>query len=288
MRTALVLAAMCASPAAAEEVWRWRAGTRVEASGRVPVREGGRDLGGLGVRVMEHSVRRRVAAGKRVYLLAGAAFEDVSLSRPPGAPLPDRLQAAAAQLGAEWLIDGRSWAFLDAAPGLYGAERLEGRAFNAPASVQYNRLLRPGLRALAGLSLDPFRKARLLPFGGAAWRLGPRWNLRLTLPEPRAERRLLWDERQVVDLFAGLSLSGGQYRAARDLGTRRGRREVDGQTLSYTATRALAGARWMRGGLEAELSAGWAFARRFRYEPSGVELESDGAPFAALAVSARL
>lgn len=278
----------CASSATAQEVWKWQVSARTEASGLKSVSESGRDLGGLGVWSMEHSLRRRLRASDSVFVLAGASFERVGLSRPASAPLPDQLQAVAARLGAEWLIDSRSWAFVDAAPGLYGDDRLDGRTANVPVAVQYNRLLRPGLRILGGLSVDPFRKAKVLPFGGAAWRLTPRWNLRLLLPEPRVEYRAVWDARQTVDLFAGLSLSGGQYRVAENLGTRRGRPEIDGQTLSYNATRALGGARWMRGDFEAELSAGWAPARVFRYEPSGVELKSNGAPFAGLSVSARL
>ncbi|MDX6770758.1 MAG: hypothetical protein SF051_14580 [Elusimicrobiota bacterium] len=279
---------LAAAPAAAQEVWKWQVTARAEASGRRPVSEAGRDLGGLGVWSTEQSLRRRFKTTDSVFVLAGASFERVGLSRPASAPLPDHLQAVAARLGAEWLIDSRSWAFVDAAPGLYGDERLSGRAANLPVAVQYNRLLRPGLRVLGGLSVDPFRKAKVLPFGGAAWRLTPRWNLRLLLPEPRVEYRAVWDEAQTVDLFAGLSLSGGQYRVAEDLGTRRGRPEVNGQTLSYNATRVLGGARWMRGDFEAEIAAGWAAARRFRYEPSGVELKSDGAPFGGLSVSARL
>lgn len=283
-----LIVCLAASPVSAREVWKWQVTARTEASGLKSVTEAGRDLGGLGVWSMEQSLRRRIRASESVFVLAGASFENVGLFRPPSAPLPERLQAVAARLGAEWLIDGKSWVFADAAPGLYGDERLSGRAANVPIAVQYNRLLRPGLRVLGGLSVDPFRKAKVLPFGGAAWRLTPRWNLRILLPEPRVEYRALWDDRQTVDVFAGLSLSGGQYRVAEDLGTRRGRPEINGQTLSYNSTRVLGGARWMRGDFEAELAGGWAPARTFRYEPSGVELKSNGAPFAGLSVSARL
>ncbi len=289
MRYAILAAVLCAAlPAPAQEVWKWQAAARVEASGLKSVSESGRDLGGLGVWSMEQSLRRRVRASDQVFVLFCASFENVGLSRPSSAPLPDRLQGIAARLGAEWLIDGKSWMFIDAAPGLYGDERLSGRSANVPVAAQYNRLIRPGLRVLGGISVDPFRKAKVLPFGGAAWRLTPRWNLRLLLPEPRMEYRALWDKHQTVDAFAGFSLAGGQYRVSEDLGTRRGRPEVNGQTLSYSATRILGGARWMRGDFEAELTAGWALARTFRYEPSGVELKSNGAPFAGLSLSARL
>ncbi|MBI5246336.1 MAG: hypothetical protein HY923_04095 [Elusimicrobia bacterium] len=289
MRYVFLAAALCAAlPASAQEVWKWQAAARVEASGLKSVSESGRDLGGLGVWSMEQSLRRRVRASDQIFVLFGASFENTGLTRPASAPLPERLQSIAARLGAEWLIDGKSWLFVDASPGLYGDERLSGRAVNVPVAAQYNRLLRPGLRVLGGISVDPMRKAKVLPFGGAAWRLTPRWNLRLLLPEPRVEYRALWDERQTVDAFAGVSLTGGQYRVAEDLGTRRGRPEVNGQTLSYSATRILGGVRWMRGDFEAELTAGWALARTFRYEPSGVELKSNGAPFAGLSLTARL
>lgn len=282
-----LLSCALAVPVSAQEVWKWQASSRIEGSGLKSVTESGRDLGGLGVWSMEHSLRRRVRASDSVFIMVGASYERVALSRPASAPLPDYLQAAAARIGAEWLIDGKSWVFVDAAPGLYGDERASGRAANVPVAAQYNRLLRPGLRVLGGLSIDPFRKAKVLPFGGAAWRLTPRWNLRLLLPDPRVEYRAVWDESQTVDLFGGLSLTGGQYRVSENLGARRGRSEINGQTLSYSTSRVIGGARWMRGDFEAELSAGWALARTFRYEPSGVELKSNGAPFAGLSASAR-
>ncbi len=285
--TAILALMLTARPAAAQEVWKWQATARVEGSGGRSVTESGRDLGSLGVWSTEQSLRRRIRASDAVFIMAGASYERIALSRPAGAPLPDYLQAAAARLGVEWLIDQKSWVFVDAAPGLYGDERASGRAANVPVAAQYNRLLAPGLRVLGGLSIDPFRKAKVLPFGGAAWRLNSRWNLRLLLPEPRVEYRAHWDESQTVDLFAGFSLAGGQYRVAEDLGARRGRAEINGQTLSYAATRVLGGARWMRGDFEAELAAGWAPARTFRYEPSGVELKSNGAPFAGLSLAAR-
>ncbi len=288
MRCALLAAVLCsAAPAPAQEPWKWQALSRVETSGFRSVSEAGRNLGDLGVWSMEQSLRRRMRASDKVYVLVGASFENIGLSRSPS-PLPERLQGVAARLGVEWLIDRKSWVFVDAAPGLYGDERLSGRAANVPVAVQYHRLLRPGLRILGGLSIDPFRKAKILPFGGAAWRLTPRWNLSLLLPEPRVEYRALWGERQTVNVFTGFSLAGGQYRVAEDLGTRRSRPEVNGQTLSYSATRILGGARWMRGDFEAELTAGWALARTFRYEPSGVVLKSNGAPFVGLSLSARL
>lgn len=287
--TSPFLLLLLAVPAASQQVWRWQGSAKVEASGSRPLKERGVELGGLSVLTHEQSLRRRVrVSGDRLYLLVGASFEQTVLSRPAGSPLPERLQGVAARLGAEWLIDERSWVFFDASPGLFGDEKLSGRAFNAPSSAQYNRLLRPGLRVLAGLSVDPFRKAKVLPFGGAAWRLSARWNLRLLLPEPRVEYRALWDEKQTIDAFAGFSLSGGQFRVAEDLGSRRGRPEVDGQTLGYSATRVLGGARWMRGDFELEAYGGWALARTFRYEPSGVELKSGGAPLAGLSLSARL
>jgi hypothetical protein len=287
-RLIVFAAAFASSPAFAQEVWKWQGTARVEVTGPATIKENGGKLGRLSMRRYEQSLRRRVKASESVYAMIGASYERLELELPAAAPLPERLHGVAARLGVEWLIDSKSWAFVDAAPGLYGDEGLSGRAFNAPVAAQYNRLLRPGLRVLGGLLFDPMRESKVLPFGGAAWRLSPRWNLRLTLPEPRAEYRLLWDDRQTVDAFAGLSLTGGQYRVARDLGARRGRREVNGQTLGYASTRVLAGARWMRGDLELEAYGGWAQSRTFRYEPSGVELKAKRAPIGGLTLSGRL
>lgn len=284
--TASILAVLAVAPARAAEgdYWRWQFGTRLETGSarRVP------QTGGVAsANSQEYSARRRAALSEKLLATVGLGYERVDLRPSAQVPLPDRLQALTGRLGAEWLLDRRSWVFVDASPGLYG-ENLEGRAFNAPVAAQYNRLLSPGVRVLGGLSFDSFRKSKLLPFGGVAWRLTPRWNLRLLLPEPRVEYRALWDERQTMDLFAGASIVGGQYRVARDLGTRRGLNWIGGQTLSYSQTRLLGGMRWMRGDLELEFSGGWAATRRFRYEPGGGELSSDGAIFTALSLTGRL
>jgi hypothetical protein len=284
LAASLLLVSALPARAVEGDYWRWQFGTRQEMGSARRVPQTG---GAVSANSQEYSARRRVALSENLLATVGLGYERVELRPSAQVPLPDQLQALSGRLGAEWLLDRRSWVFVDASPGLYG-ENLEGRAFNAPVSAQYNRMLSPGLRALGGLSFDSFRKSKLLPFGGVAWRLTPRWNLRLLLPEPRVEYRMLWDERQTVDLFAGASIVGGQYRVAKDLGIRRGLSWIGGQTLSYSQTRLLGGMRWMRGDLELEFSGGWAATRRFRYEPGGGELSSDKAIFTGLSLTARL
>jgi hypothetical protein len=269
-------------------VWHWEGSVRGFAGGTKSAMEGGSDLGGFSYAGSVYDLDRRIVLDPSLNLMAGARFERISLRHSPSAALPDHLQSASARLGAEWLIDRRSWLFVDARPGFYGDDELSGDDFNAPVAVSYNRLIAPGFRALGGVSIDRFRsRLPVAPFLGAVLRASPRWNLHLTLPRIRGEYRAVWTPETVVDLFAGMAIDGGTYRVSRELGRRRGRHAVGGQVLTFTTQRAEAGLRWLSRGMTAELAMGWDFVRRLDYKRPGIAYDSDGAAFLAASASAR-
>lgn len=281
----LALALPCAASVAAP--WKWQFNGRYSAGGTKSAMEGGADLGAFRADSVEYDLRRRVLAGDRFNLSVGANFERISLRHGPRAPLPDHLQSASGVLAGGLILNRKSWLTLTLSPGFYGDDQLLAQDFNMPGSVAYHRLHRPNLHLIGGISVDLYRKSPALPFAGALWRAAERWNFRLTLPHPRVEYRVHWTPEATVDLFAGLSFTGAQHRVSKELGRRRGRPEIGGQILSYSTQQVLAGARAAGGGVEGELYAGWAYARRLEYARPGVLLKSDGAPALGASLTAR-
>lgn len=269
-----------------QEIYKHQLSVEQRSSGSSSLKEGGTRAGSLRSDDAELSFVERVPLSDAFNLMAGFGYQRAEL-RAAGAPLPQQLQAASARLGGEWLINSRWWLFINAAPGYYGDNDLTKDDFNVPGNIQANHLLRPGLRLVFGLAVDPFAKSAVTPFAGAAWRLNRRWNLNLLPPKLRVEYRAVDDGNKRVELFSGLSITGGNYRVSGDLGSRRGRPELDGQKLSRQEVGFEGGTSLDWKGLRAELSGGWLFSRRFRYEKSGVELKADGAPFLALSASGR-
>lgn len=284
----LTARALVAGPhrADAQEVSRHQVSVQERLGGSSRVVEGGTERGRLSGRENELAYAARVTLSPAWNLLLGAGYRNAQTSAAD-AVLPSRLQALAVRLGAEWLIGPRWWAFANAHPGFYGDGRLDGDAVNAPADVQVHYLQAPGLRLVAGLSVDAFSGSPVTPFAGAVWRLNSRWNLNLLPPRLRVEYRAVDDGAKRVELFSGLSFSGASHRVSRDFGTRRARPELDGRRLTRREAAVEGGASLDWRGARAEVSAGWLFLRRFRYEGTGVELKADGAPYLAASVSGR-
>lgn len=279
-------AAASAGEKVAASAWDCEAAIRYAGGGTRSIMEGGADRGAFRFDGAEYGLRRRVRSG-RLDVVVGAQFERVSLRHEPGAPLPDQLQSAAGRVTVGWLFDRKSWLVVDLSPGFYGDDQLLAQDFNMPAAFTYHRLLRSDLRGVAGLSVNLTRDTPVFPFAGAVWQATSRWNLKLTVPNARAEYRVLWTPDATADVFAGLSFSGGQYRVSKDLGGRRGRPEIGGQILSFTTQQAVAGVRAAGKGLEAELFGGWAYARRLEFRRAAVRLDSDGAPILGASLIAR-
>lgn len=286
----LFLLAVLTVPASAQRpaAWGWQFTGRYSASGTKSLEEGGNDRGAFRSDGVEYGARRRVLSSGQFNLTLGAAFERVSLRHSPLAPLPDHLQSASGVATAGFVFQRKAWATLTLAPGFYGTDELTANDFNMPGVAAFHYLYRPNLHLIGGLAVDATRKAPVLPFAGALWRLNEKWNLRLTLPNARVEYRAYWTPKATVDLFTGLSFSGGQYRVSKDLGRRRGRPDIGGQILSYSSQQVVAGASAAGGGVEAELYGGWAYSRRLEYSRPGYTFKSDGAPTIGVSLTARL
>lgn len=267
-------------------VWRHQLSLEHRATGGTRIEEGGAGRGSYRADDAELSFIERVPVSEALSLMLGAGYARTEL-RAAGVPLPGLLQGASLRLGAEWLHSPRWWVFVNAQPGLYGDNDLTGDDFTLPGDIQVNYLRRPGLRWVAGLAVSPFNERAVSPFAGAVWRLNRRWNLNLLPPKLRVEYRAVDDGAKRVELFSGLAFSGGAYRVSGDLGTRRGRPELNGRRLSRREGGTEAGVSWEWRGLKAEASVGWRFMQRFKYSDGGAELKAKAAPYGALSLSSR-
>lgn len=256
------------------------------ATGGTRIEEGGVARGGHRADDIDVSFLERVPVSGALSLMAGAGYSRTEL-RAAAVALPGQLQGASLRLGAEWLYNPRWWVFVNAQPGLYGDDDLTADDFTIPGDIQVNHLRRPGLRLVFGLAVNPFNENVVTPFAGAVLRLNRRWNLNLLPPKLRVEYRAVDDGAKRVELFSGFAFGGGAYRVSGDLGTRRGRPELNGRRLARQEAGGEAGISWDWRGLRAEALAGWRFMQRYKYKDSGVELKAKPAPYAALSLSSR-
>jgi hypothetical protein len=288
MKSLLALVLLAAPAAAREgEAWKWQFTGRYSGTGGKAATEGGADRGALRTHAAEYDLRRRVLSSGRFNATVGAGFERVSLRHDSRAPLPDHLQSVTALISGGFVFDRRSWLTATLTPGFYGDDELLAQDFNVAGALAFHHLYRTDLHLIAGLAVDPTRSSPALPFVGALWRATERWNFRLMPPHLRVEYRAYWTPEAAVDLFGGLSISGGQYRVSKELGRRVGRPEIGGQILSIATQQVLGGVRAAGGGVEGELFAGWAYFRRIRYARPGITLESDGVPTLGASLTGR-
>lgn len=214
--------------------------------------------------------------------LLGVDGHRLQSSVPPGAPIPNALQAIAPVLGLDWRFDERWRARLEWRPGLYSDfAEITDDDVNLPASIDLSYTIHPGLLVGAQLSVNPRREFPVLGAGGVRWRFADGWLLSLWFPRPRLEF-VVTDQ---VTLFGGVTFSGNTFVVADDFGTSRGRPELDGETVDFQEVRAGGGIRYtVRDRLGLELSGGWTIDRRYDFHQRDLLLNGDGAPYLQFAL----
>jgi len=225
-----------------------------------------------------HSLKFR----ERFDWLLGVQGYRLQAGVPSDAPVPNTLQSAAAVLG----FDARfaeSWRVrLEAMPGAYSDfHDLSGDDFNVPLSLDVSYSIGPSLLVGAQLSVNPLRESPVLGAAGVRWRFSENWLLSLWFPRPRIEYQL----DQGITLFGGITFSGGSFIVAEDFGSRRGRPDLDGETVDFREIRAGGGLRYAvddRFGVE--LGGGWTLDRRYHFHERDLLLNGDGAPYVQLSL----
>ena len=249
--------------------------------------ESGTDRGRVRSDQSDFSYQERFPLAEAWKLILGAGYKRTNLGLGAGAPLPGLLQGVNARVGGEWRFDPRWTGAVLLSPGVYGDANLGDGDFKMPASVSAHFTQRPGLHWIGGLAFGGFGRRAVTPFFGVIWRIDPRWNLRLVPPLARVEYRVIETARGPTDLFLGAGFDGSRHRVSSDLGTRVGRPELNGDQLSVQQAEARTGVSASWDFIQGELSAGWQFLRRYKYENSGVTLKAGNAALISAGLSAR-
>ncbi len=253
-------------------------------SGRL--REGGRNSGTLSELRQDFRLesRRPLGAGRATF---GVFYRRADIDRAANELVPDTLQMFRAAFGYEMSVSSGWSVAAQIAPSLGGDRRIGADGFSLAGSVIATSSGHPTRTWVVGFGIDPRGAIPVMPFIGAILRPTPDWTVRLILPEVGVARKtgpLLGGRSEAR---AGVRLVGGGYRVSPSFGTARGRPELDSKWLreqTVSAETALSIA-WPH--LRAELSAGWAFLRRYEYKDAGVRITAAGAPIVGLSLSGR-
>lgn len=250
------------------------------------LREGGRESGTLSEMRQDFRLesRRKLGEGRVTF---GVFYRRTDLDRAANELIPDTLQLFRAALGYEISVSSGWSVAAQIAPSLGGDRRVDAGGFSIAGSVIATSSGDPKRTWVMGLGVDPRGALPVIPFFGAILRPSPDWSIRLLLPDVGVARKtgpMLGGKSEVR---AGVRLIGGGYRVSPSFGTARGRPELDSQWLreqTLSAETALMIA-WLP--MRAELSAGWAFLRRYEYKDAGVRVTAAGAPIVGFSLSGR-
>jgi hypothetical protein len=258
---------------------------RTEYVGPGRLREGGRDSGTAAEFRQDWRLdaRRTVGDGRLTF---GAFYRRTDLDVGGSELVPGTLQLFRAAFGYEWTA--RGWGIAaQLAPSLAGDRYVDARGFSLAGSVIATSEGDPRRTWVLGLGVDPRGGLPVAPLFGVILRPNEDWTVRLLLPEAAVLRKtgpLLGAKSEAK---AALKFAGGGYLTSPSFGSARGRPDLDSrwlreQTLSVEAGGILA---WAQ--LRAELTAGWAFLRRYEYKDAGVRVTAAGAPVVGLSLSGR-
>ncbi len=252
-------------------------------SGRL--REGGRDGSSLSEYRQDLRVeaRRPAGAGRATF---GAFYRRTDLDRGSDELVPDMLQLFRVSIGYERSLAAGWRLAAQIAPSVAGDRHVESRGFSLAGSLIATSG-GPRRTWVAGLGVDPRGGVPILPFFGAILRPNDDWTVRLILPEIGAALRTGDVLGGKSEAKAALKLTGGGYLTSPSFGSARGRRDLDSRWLRTQTLSAEAGYEIDWSGLRAELSAGWAFLRRYEYQDAGVRVTAAGAPVVGLSLSGR-
>ncbi|MDQ3119918.1 MAG: hypothetical protein M3Q89_10195, partial [Verrucomicrobiota bacterium] len=115
-------------------------------------------------------------------LRLGAEYEIYDFDISEGAQVPDKLQSASVIVGLDTKFSDSFLIRLEAKPGFYFADDLEGEDFNVPFIIGGTYLYSSTLQFVFGVGVDLEGQYPILPGGGVRWKFAPQWVLNATLP----------------------------------------------------------------------------------------------------------
>lgn len=217
-------------------------------------------------------------------LTFGAFYRRTDIDRPASELIPDTLQLFRAAFGYERSLSPSWLGAVSVAPSVAGDRHVDARGVSVAGSIIATSVDNPRRTWVLGLGVDPRGPFPVLPFVGAILRPSDAWTVRLLVPEFSAARKTGPMLGGKSEAKAGLRFSGAGYLVSSSFGSARGRPDVDSRwlrTQTLSAETGL-GIEWERG--RAELTAGYAFLRRYEYRDAGARVSARGAPTVGLSV----
>jgi hypothetical protein len=130
---------------------------------------------------------------------------------------------------------------------------------------------------------DPWSEYYVLPGVGVRWQFADDWTLMLLLPKPRIE----YTPVDKLTLFVGAEMLSGTYRVHGDLGSSKGLAKLDDAIISYREIRVGGGVKYeILPNLAAEVEGGYMVDREFDFWDEGTRIDTEGAPYVKIGVSA--
>ena len=218
-------------------------------------------------------------------LRLGADYELYDFGIPAGAQVPERLQSLALIIGLDTKFSDSLLVRVEARPGYYFANDLEGEDFNIPFLLGGTYLYSSTLQFVFGVGVDLDAEFPVLPGGGFRWKFAPQWVLNATLPTPRLEYEL---NRNVL-LYVGGEVRSRSFRVDNDfVGDASEPGNLNNAILTYNEFRAGAGVIWKLGETcKLAVEGGYMPRRVFDYHRADIRYKSDsGAPYGAISLNA--
>ena len=212
--------------------------------------------------------------------------------------LPDNLQSVSAVVGLDTKFSDSILVRIQANPGFYGSDDIDGDTFMVPFILGGSYIYNPSLQFVLGVSVNVDREWPVLPGLGVRWRMSSQWVLNAVLPNPRLE----YEVTKQFKLYGGASLKGGTYRVDEDFGFDRrhdmlpgpeaslAQRDRSGRynhaVLDYREIRLGGGLEWqVTPWLSFMAEGGFAASRSFDFHRVDAKYRAEsGAPYGAIAL----
>ena len=217
-------------------------------------------------------------------LRLGAEYEIYDFDIPEFTQLPNKLQSAALIVGLDTKLSDSLLIRLEAKPGYYFTDDVDGRDFNVPFILGGTYLYSSTLQFVFGIGVDLESQWSVLPGGGVRWKFAPQWVLNATLPTPRLE----YEVSNNFMLYLGGDLRGKNFRVDDGfIGDASEPGNLNGAVLSYMEIRAGGGLQWRLGeACKVLVEGGYVPYRQFDYHRADIRYKSEGgAPYGALSLN---
>ena len=210
-----------------------------------------------------------------LYLRLGVAYDRFDFSAT-GAPVPERLQSAAAVIGVEYMHNNDVGAFIQVKPGFYTEENFDGAAFDAPLTLGRVFVWQPDkLYLFTGLNASLLRgQFPVFPIAGLIWMPNEQWKVMGILPEPR----VIYSPNDKWDFWVGGQLTGGSFRTDRD--DTIVPHKLSGAQVDYSEYRVGGGLIYSPcDALMLDIGGGYTIQRKFDFYRADMTYKTDGAPY---------